>query len=136
MPKRAATPAGLAPKRAALALGTTTPGGKPRCDRCRKAIFENQISREVNGRIRHRDCWPAHKVLENQWLHEWAIIRDDPMRNTNGTYYNESFNAYLKKWDQLIEKEFMMKAVNCVSKGVREALHRTNEVGLALSDAQ
>ena len=80
-------------------------------------------------------------VLENQWIHEWDIIRADPMRNTNGTYYNESFNAYLKKWDQLIEKEFLMKAVNCVSKGVREALLRTTarphiEVGLALSDAQ
>ena len=40
-----------------------------------------------------------------------------------------------KKIFELMNKEFMMKAVNCVSKGVRDALLRTSSAGLENSVA-
>jgi hypothetical protein len=135
MPKRAASPAGLAPKRAALALGTTTPGGKPRCDRCRKAVLENQIQEPVNGRIRHRSCWPESVKLHTElsFCMRRAVMA---YLDRDNVYMEVLINYFVEKKLQLIEKEFVMKAVNCVSKGVRDALLRTNEVGLALSGAQ
>jgi hypothetical protein len=134
MSKRAATPAGRVPKRAALALGTTTPGGKPRCDRCRKAVFENQIQEDVNGHVRHRSCWPEIVKLHTELSLD--IRRAVMAYLSTDAYMQTLVNNFVGKKIQLIEKEFLMKAVNCVSKGVREALLRTNEVGLALSGAQ
>jgi len=130
MPKRAASATGRAPKFAKF-----TPGGKPRCDRCYKVVHAIQNSEEVNGRSRHWDCWPAFKELHNEWWAAWEAIRADPVRNTGTGHYKEALDKFIEKKGQLIYKEFVMKAVNCVSKGVRDALLRTSGVGLEVNVA-
>ncbi len=61
------------------------------------------------------------------------------MRNTVTTYYKEALEKFREKRQQLIYKEFVMKAVNCVSIGVRDVLLHTSgsgfesNVGLALT---
>jgi hypothetical protein len=125
MPKRAAAAAGRAPK-----LAKFTAGGKPRCDRCYKVVYAIQIREEVNGRIRHWECWPAFMKASREWWAACDAIRADPVRNTGTGHYKEAVDKFIEKKRQLIYKEFVMKAVNCVSKGVRDALLRTSGAGL------
>jgi hypothetical protein len=55
--------------------GETTPGGKPRCDVCQRAVFAHQISETANGRFRHRSCWPA---LKEKWEELQAFLKTKP----------------------------------------------------------
>ena len=150
MPKRAASATGRAPKFAKF-----TSGGKPRCDRCYKSNYAKSML-EVNGRKRHRACWPAlskivweergYTVNGKQYFEINQPDRDDWYllnipRPFGEIVMDRSFHDQrCKKIFELMNKEFMMKAVNCVSRRVRDALLRTSgaelrvNVALALAD--
>jgi hypothetical protein len=111
------------PPRSALAATTRT--GKHRCDICRKVIFKKDSTPfAVNGRFRHRQCWPAlWKTAKTIGFggHDWgaalqALETERPHTALNAAQLQPVYN--------LIDREQMMKAVNCVSKGVRDSLLR------------
>ena len=119
-------------KRAIVAEGSRkaakTHAGRERCDRCQKAVFENQVTRGVNGRVRHLDCWPAYKRLQEQTMASAIASRYSDLSALLRTFDMET--------EALREREACLKAVNCVSKGVRDALMRTcggQEVSVALA---
>jgi len=125
MPKGAAAAAGRAPK-----VAKVTPEGEPRCDRLLQVVYENQCSELVNGRSRHWDCWPAYVKLNHEWWAAWEAIRADYVRNKGTTYYKEALAEFSEKLHWLIDKDSVLKAVNGISKGMRDELLRTSGMGL------
>ena len=103
---------------------TKTPGGKDRCDRCYKVVYDNQGSVVVNGRRRHEECWPAFMVAKRELhaairgLEERDKIRSNPV-------FEVPFCQYIQTVQQLEDKEFTMKQINCASKNVRVQLIHT-----------
>jgi hypothetical protein len=126
MPKRAATEIARGKPKAAK-----TPGGKDRCDICYKCDGAKHML-FVNGRWRHKKCWPALEKIQDEWVMPALLCDDNPWFHL--TYArpfgevvicaHDRFNHYEKYYD-LMNKEFMMKQVNCVSKGVRAELIQT-----------
>ena len=104
-----------------------TPAGRERCDICHKAVYETQNCEEVNGRIRHWLCWPGYLKLNRERHACFSAIQADPARQL---YALIDFN---QKVQQLKDFEWLMKAVNCTSKAVRDELLRSNNPGLALA---
>ena len=99
-----------------------TAAGKPICDRCYKVVYNNQNSEVVNDRHRHWECWPSYMAANRVWREAtWDSRPVLPMRE-----YKKFFRATLDEFNstvqQLKDKEYIMKQINCVSKGVREAL--------------
>jgi len=101
-----------------------TATGKDRCDRCYKVVYDKQASVEVNGRRRHSECWPAFMVAKRE-LH--AAI--EGLLDWDKTGANLEFEVpvcqYHQTVQQLEDKEYMMKQINCVSKKVRAELIET-----------
>ena len=104
-----------------------TPAGRERCDICQKAIYQTQNCEKVNGRIRHWLCWPGYLKLHRKWRARFSAIQADPARQL---WAMINFN---QKVQQLKDFEWLMKAVNCTSKAVRDELLRSNTPGLALA---
>ena len=114
-----------------------TPAGRDRCDRCGKAIFGSQVQEEVNGRCRHADCWPAYKQRRAVFFARLNLCSSYPEFPFTTIAVVQQFN---REVDQLIEREALMRALNCVSKMVRfELLRLPNSswpvLALALSEA-
>ena len=103
-----------------------TPAGRERCDICHKVVYETQNCEEVNGRIRHWLCWPGYLKLESERRSHFGIIQD-PARQLFALI------DFSQKVQQLKYFEWLMKAVNCTSKAVRDELLRSNNPGLALA---
>ena len=98
-----------------------TPAGRDRCDRCGKAIFGSQVQEEVNGRCRHADCWPAYKQRRAVFFARLNLCSSVPEFPFTTLAVVQQFN---REVDQLIEREALMRALNCVSKMVRFELLR------------
>jgi len=114
MPKRVADNQLLLFQNQKKAKVTAT--GKPICDRCHKVIYKSHLCEWVNGRYRHRECWPAFVAAYGSF----------------GRWLGKAFLSALGEFDeavqQLKDKEYIMRQVNCVSKSVREAMmHRDRE---------
>ena len=93
--------------------------GKPICDRCHKVIYEGNFSEKINDRHRHLDCWPAYVTV----FRAWCVVSNSFHRRTKLFY--DALDKFQSEKQQLKDKEYIMKQVNCVSKGVREAMiHR------------
>ena len=86
------------------AEGLTTPGGKPRCDVCRRAVFRIQFSNYVNGRCRHRQCWPAYEATLERFL---AISLPGPSLPVFG----RACFRLMAEQRQLEDREFLMNSV-------------------------
>ena len=100
-----------------------TPGGRDRCDICRRAVFENCKSYLVNNRYRHEHCWPAMQREAGKFLQ----ARNAP--ELLGAICN-----YQKRERELAQYESEMKSVELCSKQVRDALLKTKNIGLALAN--
>jgi hypothetical protein len=83
-----------------------------RCDICKKP----KAFLRVNGKFRHGRCWQAYLEAEEYFLFENNDI--------------EGLQAYVQKL-KVYEED--MRAVQCCSKSVYEALKLTKNRGLALA---
>ena len=96
-----------------------TATGKPICDRCHKVIYEHDFSERINDRHRHVKCWPAYMAAFRAWC-----AASDSLRRKKKLFY-DALDKFHSEKQHLKDKEYIMKQINCVSKGVREALlHR------------
>ena len=110
MPKRVADNQLLLFQNQKKAKVTAT--GKPICDRCHKVIYKSHLCEWVNGRYRHRECWPAFVAAYGSF-------------GRLGKAFLNALGEFGEAVQQLKDKEYIMRQVNCVSRGVREAMmHR------------
>ena len=135
MPKRAATEIARGKPKAAK-----TAAGKDRCDLCYQSHYARQML-FVNGRMRHSFCWPAlrkivwertfYTVKGKQYVEinqpdgeDWKLVRIQ--RRFGEVKVDYSYHDQrCKKIFELMNKEWMMKQVNCTSKAVRVELIQT-----------
>ena len=90
-----------------------TATGKPICDRCHKVVYEGHLNEWVNGRYRHRECWPAFMAAYRSF------------QVASYSHWDRALDKLAETGMNLRRKEYIMRQVNCVSKGVRDALmHR------------
>jgi len=138
MPKRASSKGAAATE---IARGkpkaAKTAAGKDRCDLC----YQSHYAREmlfVNGRKRHRLCWPAlrkivwertfytvngKQYVEIHWpdRDDWQLLKIERPFGEVKVDRSDRCNKIF----ELMNKEWMMKQVNCVSKAVRAELIQT-----------
>jgi len=109
------------------AEGLTTLGGKPRCDVCRRAVYNTQLCERVNGRHRHRQCWPAFEANLDRFL---AISLTRPPLPVFG---RACFRLVFEQ-QQLEEREFLMNSVARCSRETHARLKaRDDETDVALA---
>ena len=96
-----------------------TATGKPICDRCHKVIYEIPI--RIMDRYRHENCWPAYwEQLERYY----ETLSSAPLmpRGQYKIFQQATKAALVSTLQQLKDKECIMRRVNCVSRGVRDAM--------------
>jgi hypothetical protein len=121
------------------AEGLTTPGGKPRCDVCRRAVFENQLIEYVNGRHRHRQCWPAHEATLRKFLRINRGINRANERKAECPWpaLLRNINTLRTEHRQLEEREFLMNSAARCSREMHARLGtRSDETDAALALAR
>ena len=93
--------------------------GKPICDQCHNVIYEGQCS--IMDRYRHVKCWPAYLEQLERWR---ATLLSAPMmpRGQYKIFQQATKAALVSTLQQLKDKECIMRQVNCVSRGVRDAM--------------
>jgi hypothetical protein len=118
------------------AEGLTTLGGKPRCDVCRRAVYNTQLCERVNGRHRHRQCWPAYKATLRKYLRiNRGINRaNDTKAECPWPALLRNINTLRTEHRQLEEREFLMNSVARCSRETHARLKaRDDETDVALA---
>jgi hypothetical protein len=109
------------------AEGLTTPAGRPRCDVCRRAVYNTQLCERVNGRLRHRQCWPAFEANLDRFL---AISHTRPPLPV----FWRACSRLVFEQQQLEEREFLMNSVARCSRETHARLTaRSDETDAALA---
>jgi hypothetical protein len=107
--------------------GLTTPAGRPRCDVCRRAVYNTQLCERVNGRLRHRQCWPAFEATLERFL---AISLSRPPLPVFG----RACFRLMAEQRQLEEREFFMNSAAGCSREMHARLTaRSDETDAALA---